>query len=395
MNFRGLLYLGSRYLTRHKARTLILVSAFTLVWLLPSLIAMVVGQVETRIRARAGETPFLLGKNGSALELVFNGLYFTKPEIQVLAFRDVQAIQEGELASAIPLYSRFSAGKNRIVGTSIDYFLFRELEIASGRQLLRLGECVVGAKVAEENGIVVGDAVISSPETLFDLGGVYPLKMKVVGILGSSGTPDDSAIFVDVKTCWIIEGLGHGHDEADKLDPDKLLTTDATSGVIRVNASVEEFNEITEANVANFHFHGDTGDHPVTAAILIPHGTKEQALLKGAIVADKSLQMVSPTEEMDELFATVFSVQRVVLWILFAVGIATILIGILVFLLSNRLRKDEFRQLRMLGADLSTMRALVVYEAVFVILVSLLLSGVLLYLCSLVTPGIVRAVLAG
>lgn len=395
MNLRGLLYLGTRYLTRHKARTLILVSAFTLVWLLPSLIAMVVGQVETRIRARAGETPFLLGKSGSALELVFNGLYFTKPGIQVLPFREIEAIRDGDLAAAIPIYARFSAGKNRIVGTSIDYFSFRGLEIESGRQLLRLGECVVGAKVAEENGIVVGDSVISSPETLFDLGGVYPLKMKVVGVLADNGTPDDSAVFVDVKTTWIIEGLGHGHDEADQLDPDKLLETDAETGVIRVNAAVEEYNEITEANVANFHFHGDTGDHPVTAAVLIPHGTKEQALLKGAIAANESLQMVSPTEEMDELFATVFSVQRVVLWILFAVGFATILIGVLVFLLSNRLRKDEFRQLTMLGADISTMRALVVYEAVFVILVSLLLSGALLFLCSLVTPGIVRAVLAG
>ncbi|MDA7920248.1 ABC transporter permease [Verrucomicrobiales bacterium] len=395
MNFRGLLYLGARYLTRHKARTLILVSAFTLVWLLPSLIAMVVGQVENRIRARAGETPFLLGKSGSALELAFNGLYFTKPEIQVLPFREVEAVQADDLATAIPIYSRFTAGKNRIVGTSIDYFSFRGLEIVSGRQLLRLGDCVVGAKTAEENGIVVGDAVISSPETLFDLGGVYPLKMKVVGVLARSGTPDDSAIFVDVKTCWIIEGLGHGHDGADQLDPDKLLKSDGETGVIRVNAAVEEYNEITETNAANFHFHGDTGDHPVTAAVLIPHGVKEQALLKGAMAADKSLQMVSPSEEMDELFETVFSVQQIVLWILFAVGVATVLIGVLVFLLSNRLRKDEFRQLKMLGADVSTMRALVVYEAVFVILVSLLLSGALLFLFSLVTPGIVRSVLAG
>jgi putative ABC transport system permease protein len=200
---------------------------------------------------------------------------------------------------------------------------------------------------------------------------------------------------VDVKTCWIIEGLGHGHEEADKLDPEKLLETDSESAVIRLNASVEEYNEITETNVANFHFHGDTGDHPVTAAIILPYGVKEQALLKGSVAADESFQMVSPTEEMDELFETVFSVQRVVLWILFAVGIATILIGILVFLLSNRLRKDEFRQLTILGADVSMMRALVLYEAVFVILVSLILSAALLFLFSLVTPGVVRAVLAG
>ena len=43
------------------------------------------------------------------------------------------------------------------------------------------------------------------PENLFDIAGVYPLKMEVVGILEATHTSDDLGIFVDLKTAWIIQ----------------------------------------------------------------------------------------------------------------------------------------------------------------------------------------------
>ena len=59
-----------------------------------------------------------------------------------------------------------------------------------------VGECVIGKRVAEKLDIGVGDSLISSPENFFDLAGVYPLKMTVVGVLNISDTPDDRAVFV-------------------------------------------------------------------------------------------------------------------------------------------------------------------------------------------------------
>lgn len=394
MNGRGILFLGLRYLQRNRAKTLLLVASFTLVWLLPTGIGLVVSKVEEQLRARAQETPLLLGQAGSPLELVFNGLYFTKPGVATLPLREVEVVQESGLADAIPIYARYSAGGHRIVGTSPDYFDFRKLEIDEGRPLLRLGECVAGAAVAEKNGVKPGDSIISTPETLFDLAGVYPLKMTVVGILAPSGSPDDHAIFVDLKTSWIIEGLGHGHEEAENLGEEQKFGGGEGDGAVRLNASVVEYNEITSENADQFHFHGEVSDYPVTAAIVIPRDAKNQALIKGRYGAAGGLQLVSPVEEMDELFATVFSVQRFVLWLLLAIGIATLAIGALVFLLSYRLRQEEFRHLRHLGADLVTLRALVAFEAGFVILASLFASAVGLFFIDLVAPVIIRQVLS-
>ena len=52
-----------------------------------------------------------------------------------------------------------------------------------------------------------GDHLVSAPESLFDLAGVYPLKMTVVGVLSSAHSSDDLAIFVDLKTAWIFHYL--------------------------------------------------------------------------------------------------------------------------------------------------------------------------------------------
>ena len=42
---------------------------------------------------------------------------------------------------------------------------------------------VIGAEVADRLGIAAGDSLLSSPETVFDLAGVYPLKMRIVGVM--------------------------------------------------------------------------------------------------------------------------------------------------------------------------------------------------------------------
>jgi putative ABC transport system permease protein len=396
MNAGGVWFLGRRYLGRNRAKTALLVAAFSLVWLLPAGIALVVGKVEEQLRARAAGTPLLLGQAGSPLELVFNGLYFTKPAIATLPYGGTEAIAADGLATVIPLYARYAAADHRIVGTTLDYFDFRGLEIREGRGLIDLGECVVGSGVAAQNGIVPGDSVISTPETLFDLAGVYPLKMKVVGVLAPSGTPDDAAIFVDLKTAWIIEGLGHGHEEADKLGEEARLAalSGSDDGAVRLNASVVQYNEVTEENVDDFHFHGEIADYPVTAAIVIPVDAKAQALLKGRYGKAGGPQLISPGTEMDELFATVFSVQDFVLRLLGAIGVATLAIGALVFLLSNRLRRDEFRHLRHLGADPGTVRALVLFEGAFVVVTSLMVAGAGLAILRIVAPILVRQWLA-
>ena len=43
-------------------------------------------------------------------------------------------------------------------------------------------------------------------------------KTVVVGVLPPTNTPDDDGIFVDIKTAWVIQGIGHGHEDVVTAD---------------------------------------------------------------------------------------------------------------------------------------------------------------------------------
>ncbi|MGY8641251.1 MAG: ABC transporter permease [Verrucomicrobiales bacterium] len=392
MNSSGIIHLGTRYLRRQRGKVVLLVAALSLSIILPFGISIFVKEAESHLRSRARVTPLMLGAQGSSLELVFNGLYFSKPAIATFPIQKSKEV--GDLANTIPIYAKFSADGFRIVGTSIDYFRFRNLKTDSGNFMAKLGDCVLGAEVAAELGLGVGDSIISTPEAMFDLAGVYPLKMRITGVLTRSGNADDRAVFCDVKTAWIIEGLAHGHDEVDPKDKKSVLSVDAEGNPV-LNASVVQFNEITPDNVGDFHFHGDAGEFPITAAIVIPKDQKSGTILKGRYQesATESVQIADPAVVTDELFSTVFQIRNFVIAALVAVGIATFGIAILVFLLSNKLRVREFLNLRNLGADLSTIRLLVAFEALAVLVISVIVTIALLALLGAIAPGIVRSVL--
>lgn len=392
MNLAGAIRLGAAYLRRQKAKTLLLVGALSLAITLPAGITVFVREAEAHLRSRAGTTPLLLGAPGSALELAFNGLHFSKPGVASLPMKKAREAGSDDLARVIPLDARFSAQGYPVVGTRIDYFRFRNLKIAEGRLMTRLGDCVLGAEVAEKLGLGPGDSLLSSPESVFDLAGVYPLKMRITGVLGKSGEPDDRAVFTDLASTWVMEGLAHGHQDATKVGGDQVLKSDAEPGVVALNASVVEYTEITDENVSSFHFHGDEAEFPITAAIVIPDDNKSRTILLGRYQEPvrAGAQLIEPVAVMDELFDTVFQVQRFVVAALAAVGVAALAISLLVFLLSNRLRQKEFASLRSIGADPATIRLLVTFEGAFVLLVSAAVAAALVAGLSQAAPSIVR-----
>ena len=265
----GPFYLAWRYMASQRVKTAILVASITLILFLPVGLRVLVRQSSQQLTARAEATPLIVGARASPLELVLNTLYFRSDDPRSIPHAEATRVATDGLARAIPMYVRFEARGHPIVGTTLDYFAARGLHVAAGRQMATLGECVVGAAVAAARGLQPGDHVISSPESVFDLAGVYPLKTRVTGVLAPSGGPDDDAIFVDVKTAWIIEGLGHGHQD--------LAEPGAAAGVLRRegdtivgNASVREYQQITPQSIDSFHFHGDPATFPITAVIVVP-----------------------------------------------------------------------------------------------------------------------------
>jgi putative ABC transport system permease protein len=320
----------------------------------------------------------LIGAKGSAVDLTLSALYFRPPHVESIAHREVTRVDRSELARGIPLHLRFSVGRHRIVGTTLDYADFRGLAMDRGRPLAMLGECVLGSEAARALGADVGDHVLSSAGSAFDVAGSFPLKMPVVGVLAPTGTADDDIVLVDLKTAWVIAGLAHGHENVNAAgDDDRRVLRREEKNVV-ANASVLSYTEITPENSDSFHFHGDPEDFPIDAVLAVPTSFKASVLLRGRYQeGGEAVQMIVPSEVVDELLETMFSVRDWVLLGSLAVGAATAMTAALVFALSIRVRRREIETIRKIGGGRRRLSAILGAEIVSVIAAAVVIAGAL------------------
>ena len=183
----GMLFLALRYLRFNKVKTGIMVFSVTVAVFLPLAVNLLVRDYQRDLLARASATPLIAGAPGSRLDLVLQALYFRGRPAHELTMGDVDAINRSGLALGIPILGKYSAQGFPIVGTSLEYFGFRGLQIARGEGLSRVADCVLGASVAEKLGLKPGDKLMSDPENVFDLAGSYPVNMVVQGNPGAKG----------------------------------------------------------------------------------------------------------------------------------------------------------------------------------------------------------------
>ena len=383
------LYIARRYVVFNNLRSATLVACITLIAFLPMALQLILEESQQLLQSRANSTPLLLGARGSALELVMSSLYFDDEVPEIISMQAADEITDTGLAYAIPLYIRFQARNKPIVGTSIDYFDFRNLQIAQGRMLAVLGESVIGAGVAEEYSLAPGDSIVSSPDTLFDLAGAYPLKMTVAGILERSHTPDDQAVFVDLKTAWVIEGLGHGHEDLSRTR-DSSVILNRSEDSVTANAKLFQYTEITEENMEGFHFHGDASIYPLTALLVVPDDAKAATLLRGRYLENQQYHIVRPTEVIQGLMENIFRIKRVIDAVIAIVGLATVLAIALVFALSVRLRQRELTTIFKLGCSRMTAVKLIAAEIVIIVLAAGIICAGLLYIVDANVETLVR-----
>jgi putative ABC transport system permease protein len=216
---------------------------------------------------------------------------------------------------------------------------------------------------------------MTDPDNVFDIAGSYPVKLRVMGVLEASGTPDDRAVFVDLKTAWLIGGLAHGHSDVTATNTDQSVVLSRDSTNVTANAALVEFTEVTPQNLSSFHFHGDPGEFPISAVIPVPKDEKSATLFRGRYQGpEASLQILAARSVVEELLGLVFRIKRFFDANAALVGVATGLFLLLVVLLSLRLRRPEMETLFRLGCARGLVAKLVATELVAIGGVSLALA---------------------
>ncbi len=366
--------LAWRYICYHKMKTLILIACIFLTIILPVAINIIIRQFDRQILARADSTPAVIGARGSDLDLTLGTIYFKHNNAGTIPFSETETVEQ--FGIAIPVYSRFTASGYPVVATTLDYYDFRRMQIERGNMLTMLGDCVLGQKTAETLGLNPGDRLLSDAEATLDIGGITPIKMRVTGIFAATGTADDNAVFVDLKTAWVIEGLGHGHQSLEDETDEGMVLSRTEDGIV-ASAAVRPYLEINETNIDSFHFHGDPGGFPVGGIIALTTDPKNERLLEGRFHGEgATAQFARPGKVVRELMSLVFKVKSVFDANSILIALSTGMLLLLVILLSLKLRQREMQTMFQLGASRSTTALLQIWEMGFIFLISgLLVAG--------------------
>ena len=352
-----LLRLAWRHLAHHPLRSGLLVLALALTLVLPIGVERLLSQVDREVDSRTTSTPLVVGARGSRFDLVLSALFFRGRVPDPVPVGVIDRLCRDERAvEAIPLRLGLTARDAPLVGTTPDYFTFRELRFTAGSPPYQLGECVLGHSVAERLRFEVGSKVLTDTGSLFQLDQGYPLRMPVVGVLERCDGPDDEAVFVSLPTAWVVEGLGHGHDE----DPSAVESGPPSDRVY--DQSLRTYQEITDQNRDRFHFHGDPADLPITAVLLRARSDEAQTVLEGRLASERDLQLLVPSAVLGEIREFVFRLKQVFDANVLLVLVATVLMLALVVVLSVRVRSREFETLMRLGASRRWIAALVGIE---------------------------------
>lgn len=366
-------FLAYQYLRATRLRFVILVMCTAIALSLPINTFVAVNLLSEKLTERGVQTPILIGKKGNEFALTMNALYFrgtVKETVSMSVYQEMSSVYEGMV---LPLYIAHSTSQTPVVGSNIDYFEARNLELTDGRYYIGLGEVVVGAQAASEFNLNVGDNIRSDLQNLYNLAGSYPMSLTVVGVLKSSGTSDDSVVFADLKTVWALDGLLHGHDN---VTADTALNGESTDENLEATAAIFMFSELTEENRERFHLHGSESDMPLSSVAVFPFEQLEKDKLLGRLALSEDLQAIQPIEVVDDILSIVLKLQQGLYVYYGMLLISTIFFYILVIHLSLQLRQGELILIRRIGGSKQTIRNLLLAEIILVTLASILMTVV-------------------
>ena len=369
---RHALYLALRYLASSPGRSAVLVLGSAVALFLPLFTGLAAERIEGSLLARAESSPVVIGVKGDEFDLTMSALYFHGQVRENVPFSSADPIRAAGYGLAVPLYVQHTIGGSPLVGTTLDYFDARGLELWDGRRPAVLGEVVAGATVAEAFQLQVDDSVRSDLSNLYNIAGAYPILLQVVGVLEPTGGPDDEAFFTDVKTTWVLDGYLHGHEEVTVANS---LNGEAAGENLEATAAIFMISEITEANRATFHFHGDLGHLPVTSVLVFPDDQRDHDLLLGDYALHETQHAIRPVSVVREILGIVLRVRDALAATFSAVAVSTLAFFGLVLSLSLRLRSSELTLMRRIGCSRGTIATMVGAEVVLVVLAAGLVAA--------------------
>ena len=302
-----------------------------------TLVLLVNHQIQQAFARDLAGIDVVVGAKGSPLQLILSGVFQIDTPTGNVPLADVQALKANpQVAKLIPISMGDSFKGYRIIGTTPDYVSHYAGVMASGALWQAPMQAVLGAKVARDTGLRVGDSFAGS----HGLGGGGhahgQTPYTVTGVLAPGGSVMDRLILTPTESVWRVHEKDTALDAADQ----KIL---------------EEEREVTLALIQY---------RSPLAAVTFPrfiNTTTDMQAAAPAVEISRLLGLIGIGADVLRAFA----------------GVLLLTAGVSVFIAlwsAVRERRADLALLRMLGAAPRQLAALLWCEAVWLALLATLLG---------------------
>ena len=240
-------------------------------------------QLEDRLTRDARDIDLVIGGKGSPLQLILSSIYHVDFPTGNIPLAEAERWAEHPLvAEAIPVALGDSLAGFRMVGTEHAYAVHYGAKLSAGRLWQEPFEATLGALVAADTGLGVGDRFVGS-HGLAPGGpahGEHPYT--VVGVLEPTASVLDRLVLTPVDSVWLAHGIEPREHDEGRAEP---LDAPAEQSKHELGAEVAERPLEVTALLIRY-------TSPV-AAVQLPRLVNQQSALQAASPAFETARLLS------------------------------------------------------------------------------------------------------
>lgn len=362
-----------------------------------SLLLLLNTQLQEKFEKNLAGIDLVIGAKGSPLQLILNSMYHIDAPTGNVTIDEVKAFLNPNhplIKTAVPLSVGDSYQGYRIVGTNHTILDLYNAEIGEGQLWVEPFEVTLGAGIAEELNLKVGDQFFSSHGFVMDenLEHSDTEPFVVVGILQPTGTVIDQLILTASQTTWLVHEheeeeseVGNGNSEEEsEVSNEQLAETDSEEEGHTNHGHHKDYGGVNTP-LLNFP------DKEITSVLAIFKARNYQALnMQRAINENTDLQAATPAIEINRLYSMMGAgeeaLRALALVIIFVSGLS-----VFISLYSSlKDRKYELALMRVMGSSPGKIFTLIILEGLLLAVLGYIIGIALSHLSMEVLSGVMK-----
>lgn len=350
-------------------------------------------QIRNGIINTAAYYDMIVGPSGSSTQLAMNTMFFTDEPLGTISYDYVEKLNaDDRVNTAIPFAMGDSFNSAKIVGTKPAFLDGKDL--SEGEMFEECYEAVVGSAVAKDYGLKVGDKIVTS-HGLSESGSSHESSpLTVVGILDTTKTSYDNAVFTDISTVWAVheheDGAEYENEESHREDSLSEQKADGhaadsayeESGTVPVHGDIFNTGNDTENTEGTSHENDIHTEEGTVCAILVKStGFASYYSLSEELGTDSSLLVINPSTVLREVLDNVDMSRTVVYVLCVIILIMNVFVISTVTLLNMYDSKKEIALMRLIGVGTDKVNILFLVQNAIIGILSTVLSFLVSRLC--------------